>query len=176
MKRRLLPALCALMTILLPSCGSTGGGSYGDENDNGPEVRARDATIAAEPRGNWYIGRRYFTNKCRYWGYLRKPGELWGTARMVVIDESAARTPDRLPEAPLAGNAHGYDHNAEYRVWGSYTGRTAYDPNSDRELPVFAATRFELISANPGFLFSPRERYSPNYVPAREARQQSQHR
>lgn len=176
MKRRLL-FLCALLPLILPSCETVGGASgYAEENDNGPEVQARNAAILAEPRGDWYVGRRYFTNKCRYWGYLRKPGELWTSAKLVVMDENAVRTPDRLPEQPAAGNAHGYDHNAEYRIWGHYSGRTAYDPNSDRELPVFVATRYELISSNPGFLFSPRERYNPNYIPAREAKFQTQNR
>ena len=176
MTRRLLLLFTAVLPLLLPSCGTTSGAGYDDENDNGPEVQARNGAILAEPRGDWFIGRRYFTNKCRYWGYVRKPGELWTSARLVVMDESSTRTPDRLPEQPSTGNALGYDHNTEYRIWGHYSGRNAYDPNSDRELPVFVATRYEAVSANPGFLFSPRERYSPNYIPAREAKFQTQNR
>lgn len=177
MTRRFLLLLAACLPFLLPSCETASGGSYPEENDNGPEVQARNAAILAEPRGDWFIGRRYFTNKCRYWGYVRKPGELWTSAKLVVMDETAGvLTPDRLPELPAMGNAHGYDHNTEYRIWGRYSGRIAYDPNSDRELPVFIATRYEVISSNPGFLFSPRERYSPNYIPAREAKYQTQNR
>ena len=71
------------------------------------------------------------------------------------------------------GLAHGYDHNVEYRIWGSYTGQVCYDPNSDRELPLFSATRFEPVNKTPGFLWSPRERYNPNYIPAREAKYQT---
>jgi hypothetical protein len=175
MNRRLL-LLSALLPFLLPSCNTSGGAGFDEPDDNGPEVQARNAAILAEPRGEWFVGRRYFTSKCRYWGYVRRPGELWTSARLVVMDESAARTPDRLPEQPVMGNAHGFDHNSEYRIWGRYSGRTAYDPNSDCELPVFTATRYELISSSPGFLFSPRERYSPNYIPARIARAQSSRR
>jgi hypothetical protein len=168
MNRRLLCLLLACCS-LLPSCGTTGGGS------DGPGLAARNAAILAEPRGEWFIGRRYFTNKVRYWGYLRRPGQLWDDAKLVVMDERrGSRQPDRLPENPAGGGqAHGYDHNYEYRIWGHFTGRVCYDPNSDRELPLFAASRFEVINPNPGFLFKPGERYSPNYIPAREARFQT---
>jgi hypothetical protein len=170
MTRRFILLLISLLP-LLTSCGTTDGGDTG----GGQGVQLRNAAIRAEPRGDWYIGRRYFTNKVRYWGYLRKPGELWESAKLVVMDETrGVRTPDRLPEAPAGGgNAHGYDHNYEYRVWGHYTGRQVYDPNSDTELPVFAASKFEVISAQPGFLFSPKDRYNPNYIPARIAKLQS---
>jgi hypothetical protein len=71
MKRYLLLMLSAAAVVVLPSCTTTGaaGGM-----DNGPAVQVRNAAIAGEPRGDWYVGRRYFTEKCRYWGYLRKPG------------------------------------------------------------------------------------------------------
>jgi hypothetical protein len=168
MTRRFLLLLVSLLPVL-NYCETTDGGG-----DNGPGLQMRNAAIKAEPRGDWYIGRRYFTNKVRYWGYLRKPGELWDTAKLVVMDENrGVRTPDRLPEEPASGNAHGYDHNYEYRIWGGFTGRTVYDPNSDRELPEFAAKKFEVIPEHPGFLFSPRDRYNPNYIPAREAKYQT---
>ncbi|HWB03177.1 MAG TPA: hypothetical protein VG796_09150 [Verrucomicrobiales bacterium] len=156
---------------LLTSCGTTDGGDAG----GGQGAELRNAAIRAEPRGDWYIGRRYFTNKVRYWGYLRRPGELWETAKLVVMEERrGVLTPDRLPEAPASGNAHGFDHNYEYRVWGHFTGGPLiYDPNSDTELPAFAPTKFELISTRPGFLFSPKDRYNPNYIPARIAKMQS---
>jgi len=169
MTRRLILLLISVLP-LLPSCNSTGGSEGG-----GPGLEARNAAILAEPRGDWFIGRRYFTNKVRYWGYLRRPGHLWEQAKLVVIDEPRGiRQPDRLPESPAGGgNAHGFDHNYEYRIWGDFTGNTIYDPNSDRELPGFAARRFELITKEPGYLFSPRDRYNPNYIPAREAKYQT---
>lgn len=137
-------------------------------------LQARNAAILAEPRGEWYIGRRYFTNRVRYWGYLRRPGELWDKGKLVIIDETnGVKTPDRVPEAPAGGPAHGFDHNFEYRIWGAYTGKPGYDPNSDRELPLFAARKFEVISRQPGFLFTPGERYSPDYIPAREGKYQT---
>ena len=81
------------------------------------------------------------------------------------MDESVLRNPDRLPERSSEGPSHGFDHNYEYRVTGRFTGRVAYDPNSNLELPVFQAQSFELISATPGFLFQPGERYNPKRLP-----------
>jgi hypothetical protein len=168
MTRRLILLLAAVLPVL-NSCESTGGDYAG-----GPGLEVRNAAIRAEPRGDWYIGRRYFTKKVRYWGYLRRPGELWDTAKLVVMDETrGVRTPDRLPEFASGSLAHGYDHNYEYRIWGSFTGQVCYDPNSDRELPVFAASRFEVVNKTPGYLFSPKDRYNPAYIPVREARYQT---
>ena len=106
-----------------------------------------------------------------------KPGELWTSAKLVVMDETAGvLTPDRLKEMPESGNAHGFDHNYEYKVWGSYTGGKCYDPNADMELPLFAARKYELVNEKPGFLFKPSDRYNPKYIPAREAHRQTEGR
>ena len=51
--RRALFLLLALLP-LLPSCQTTAGG---------PMVEARNQTILAEPRGDFWIGRRYFVDK-----------------------------------------------------------------------------------------------------------------
>src|SRR5436190_2618259 len=118
MTRRQLLFLPAALP-LLNSCESSGGG--GDYGDNGPAVQARNAGILAEPRGDWFIGRRYYVKAVRFWGYVRRPGELWDSAKLVVMDENhGISQPDRLPEIPAGGgNAHGYDHNYEYRIWGA---------------------------------------------------------
>lgn len=128
----------------------------------------RDAEIAAEPRGDFYIGRRFATFRCRFWGYLRRPGQPWDTAKLVIFNERSCKQPDRLPEVASSGNSHGYDHNYEYRIFGNYTGRTIYDPNADLMVPEFALARYELLSERPGFLFDPREVYDPRRLPSRE--------
>ena len=157
--RRALLFLLALLP-LLPSCGTTSGG--------GPQLAARNQAILAEPRGDFYVGRRYFVDKVRFWGYIRRPGQLWENSQLVVMDESRVKTPDRLPEMPATGPAHGFDHNYEYRITGSFTGRKVYDPNADMELPTFSASSYQMSNPTPGFLFSPADRYSPKYIPARE--------
>ena len=159
--RRALLLLLAFILPLLPSCETTGGG--------GAMVDSRNAAIRAEPRSDFWIGRRYFVDKVRFWGYIRRPGQLWENAQLVVMDESRVKTPDRLPEVPAGdGLAHGYDHNHEYRLTGNFNGRRVYDPNADMELPVFSPGSYEVTNRTPGFLFSPNDRYSPKYIPARE--------
>ncbi len=150
---RLLQLTPLLALLFLSACAATG--------PAGPQVEARRAQIAAEPRGDYYIGRRFFIERTHFWGYLRRPGQPWEQSRLVVMNERAARTPDRAPEIPSgSGPAHGYDHNCEYRVWGRYTGRKIYDPNSNLILPEFQAHRYEVHNPSPGWLFDPRERFN----------------
>jgi len=167
---RLVPRLMALAaTGLLASCAtlSNTGGGGGDlpmAALNHPAVKQRNEQIRAEPPGNYYIGRRWWTNGTRFWGYLRRPGQPWSESKLVIMNESITKQPDRVPETGM-GRTHGYDHNYEYRIWGSYTGKTVYDPNSNFVLPEFRLSRYELISQNPGFLFWPGETYSPKRLP-----------
>jgi len=161
---RLLTAL--LTALLFASCsnapiGGGGGGGGGSGNlGSQPDPAVRKAQIAAEPRGNFYYGRRYFVEKTRFWGYLRKPGKSANSARLVIFNESKKRNPDRLPENGPAGRRYGFDQNYEYRIYGNYTGRSLYEPNSNQVLPEFMLTRYELLDKNPGWLFSPSDRYS----------------
>ncbi|MGI9240892.1 MAG: hypothetical protein ACR2RV_08825 [Verrucomicrobiales bacterium] len=131
-----------------------------------PAQEAQIALIKAEPRGSHYIGRRYYVEKTRFWGYLRRPGEPWQKSRLVVMNEDVSRTPDRLPELGAGQNGYGFDHNYEYKIKGRYTGEQIYDPNSNLFLPEFRLESFELISAVPGWLFSPDDRYDSKKLPA----------
>jgi len=36
--------------------------------------------IAAEPAGDYFIGRRYYKPDYKFWGYVRRPGQPWSTA------------------------------------------------------------------------------------------------
>ncbi|QQL46437.1 hypothetical protein G3M56_013745 [Sulfuriroseicoccus oceanibius] len=126
-------------------------------------IAKRDAQIAVEPLGDYYIGRRYHVPDTRFWGYLRKPRQSWEDAQLVIMDEWSVQVPDRLPEAE-AIPAHGFDNNREYYVYGSYTSKAAYDPNSDLTLPVFKPTKFVMKDGEPGFLFSPNQIYRSDAV------------
>lgn len=152
---RLLPLLFVLaLTAWLPSCQTI-------DPMVEAQIETRRIAIANEPRGNWYIGRRYYIARTQFWGYLRRPGQSWDESRLVIFNEHQYRQPDRVPEEPEDGSpAHGYDHNYEYRIFGYYTGDTVYDPNSNLFLPEFKLTGAELITATPGFLFHPTERYT----------------
>ena len=123
----------------------------------------RNQTIASEPTGKFFYGRRYFIPFTRFWGYVRSPRERWSTAQLVMMDESSVKTPDRLRETRTVekkkGVDHGYDANFEYKIFGYYTGKRAYEPNTNLSLPVFHITGYELINENPGWLFTPKEEY-----------------
>jgi len=134
-----------------------GRGNLGDH----PDPATRRANILAEPRGNFFYGRRYFVQKTRFWGYLRKPGQSATSAKLVIFNESKMKNPDRLPESGPAGRRYGFDQNYDYRIYGNYTGRTLYEPNSNQFLPEFLLTRYELLNKDPGWLFSPADVYSP---------------
>lgn len=132
-------------------------------------LRQREAEIAREAKGDYYIGRRYEVPYTRFWGYLREPGQSWRTAKLVLMDERLCRTPDRGPEPPLPNAVYGTDNNVEYVVKGSYTGTNAYDPSTNQVLPLFRPTSFEVRNKQPGFLFVPSEQYEETRVTLRPA-------
>ena len=147
-----LSALCCVLS----QCGTS---SPGSGNLGGPTVEERDAKIAAEPTGNFYYGRRYYVEKTRFWGYLRQPRQPWSRAKMVVMREDKKHTPDRMSENGQPGECYGFDSNSEYRIYGSYTGREVYEPNSNQFLPEFMLTDYELLDRQPGWLFRPEDHY-----------------
>jgi hypothetical protein len=142
----------ALAGLLLSSCGTTA---------NSEQMDARRAAIAAEPRGDYYIGRRFHIDRTQFWGYLRKPGQDWMAAKLVIMGEQQMKTPDRLSEAPTGdAPAVGFDHNTEYRIWGHFSGKKLYDPNSNLILPEFVLQRYQRMNDHPGWLFRPNERFN----------------
>ncbi|MDO5471445.1 MAG: hypothetical protein Q4F38_09115 [Akkermansia sp.] len=130
-------------------------------------LREREAAIARETPGDYFIGRRYRIPYTRFWGYLRRPGESWRYSKLVLMDERQCLTPDRGIEPPTEGAVFGRDNNVEYIIKGSYTGTNAYDPSTNQVLPVFRPTAFEVRNAKPGYLFVPSEDYDPGYVTLR---------
>ena len=78
-----------------------------------------------------------------------------------MMREDKLLVPDRLPEDGPPGRRHAYDQNYEYRIEGYYTGRKAYDPNSNQILPEFMLTAYDLMDRDPGWIFSPEDRYHP---------------
>ena len=155
-----ISGLCALLvSLLLMQCNSL--------RSDCEQIALREKEIAAETRGDYYIGRRYYIPATRFWGYLRRPGESWRTAKLVMMDERTVRCPDRGPEDPLPNPTVGKDANVEYTITGAYTGAKAYDPSTDQALDLFRPTSFSVRNATPGFLFTPSEKYSVDYVTIR---------
>lgn len=147
--------LLGLSCVLLTQCGST----MGSGNLGGPTVEERNAKIASEPTGDFFYGRRYFIEKTRFWGYVRKPRQPWNRAKLVIFREDKKHSPDRMSENGPAGQRYASDNNYEYRLRGYFTGQEAYDPNSNQFLPEFMLTGYEVTDRQPGWLFRPDDRY-----------------
>lgn len=103
--------------------------------------------IKSEPRGDYFIARRYFKNDYKFWGFVRRPGEPWSGAKLVMLNEQKKLAPDR--EADNIGNDHGY----EYKLRGYFSGETVYEPASNGFYPEFVLTGYELRSINPAPIF-----------------------
>ena len=84
-----LTFLLPLLALLFSSCESP---------NTGPQIEVRRAAIAAEPPGDYYIGRRFHIQRTHLWGYVSRPRETWANAKLVVMNEKLKSTPDRLPE------------------------------------------------------------------------------
>lgn len=155
-----------IITVFLTSCGSTG--SLGSVNmSGGPSIEERAASIKAEQKGSHYIGRRYYVEKTRFWGYLRKPREPWSKARLVAFNEDKKKSPDRFPEDGKGRQRYAFDANFEYKLYGRFTGDTIYDPNSNQFLPEFQLTGYEILNEDPGWLFRPSDTYDSKRVTLR---------
>jgi len=141
--RRLLAvfALIALSAALF-GCASAGG-AQGIH-----QARAdMSARIASEPPGDYWIGRRYFKPVFKFWGYVRRPGQPWSTAKLVMLNENEKLAPDR------AQDKFGIDNNHEYRLYWHFTGETVYEPASNGFYPEFMLKNYELIATNPPPIF-----------------------
>ncbi len=150
--------LACLVGGFLCSCETT---------SSDPRVAARQAKIRLEPRGDHYIGRRYWVKGSRTWGWLRRPGEPWDRARLVIMNERYMKNPDRLPEYGRSGGGltNGYDHNVEYRIRGYFSGEKAYDPTTNLIVPEFFLQGYEVLDRSPGWLFSPSDSMDNRRLP-----------
>ncbi len=154
--QRLLLAPVLLLLAILTSCTDPAIQQH---------IDARRISIQSEPRGDYFIGRRYYIERTQFWGYLRRPGQPWDDSKLVIFRESSKSAPDRLPEVPEGdGPAHGFDHNREYKIFGRFTGRKIYDPNSDMFLPEFLLTKWEVHNESPGWLFHPKEKQDGKHL------------
>ena len=54
-------------------------------------------------------------------------------------------TPDRGPETGDKA-PYGRDQNSQYKIFGRFTDREGYDPNSNQKLPIFQLTGYQSIN------------------------------
>ncbi|HEX3816703.1 MAG TPA: hypothetical protein VHW03_00255 [Chthoniobacterales bacterium] len=130
----------ALIISLLASCATT-------STEVQEERLTMARNIAAEPPGNYFIGHRYARPPYHFWGYVRRPGQPWSTAQLVVFNENKKLAPDR------AQMNLGFDDNYEYKLQGYFSGDKVYEVASNSVLPEFVLTGYELISTHPAPIF-----------------------
>lgn len=109
--------------------------------------KAMIESIRTEAPGDYYIARRYYKVDYKFWGFVRKPGEQWSTAKLVMLNENEKLAPDR--EAGKLGSDHGY----EYKLYGRFSGDTVYEPASNGFYPEFVLTGYEVRSTTPAPIF-----------------------
>lgn len=110
---------------------------------------AMAAAIQAEAPGNYFIGRRYYKVDYKFWGYIRKPGQPWTEAKLVMLNENRRQAPDR------EGGTLGADNGYEYKLYGSFSGDTVYEPASNGFYPEFVLKGYTLRNVDPAPIFSP---------------------
>lgn len=122
----------------------------GCQTVDSPDRVSRAAMVAAistEPEGDYFIGRRYYKVDYKFWGWVRKPRQPWTMAKLVMLNEHGKLAPDRE-----AGKL-GMDNNHEYKLFGSYSGETVYEPASNGFYPEFLLKGYELVSATPAKIY-----------------------
>ncbi|PYL09338.1 MAG: hypothetical protein DME33_04555 [Verrucomicrobia bacterium] len=112
--------------------------------------------IAAEQPGDYYIGRRYYKPDFKFWGYVRRPGQPWSTAELVMLNEKEKLAPDR------ERLEFGSDNNYEYKLYGYFSGEKVYEPASNSVYPEFVLKGYELVSTNPPPIFRSQIRGKPS--------------
>jgi hypothetical protein len=103
--------------------------------------------IQSEPPGDYFVGRRYYKPDYKFWGYVRRPGQPWNTAQLVLLNEKLKLAPDREQLS------FGSDNNYEYKLTGYFTGDNVYEPASNAVYPEFVLKSYELISVSPSPIF-----------------------
>lgn len=140
---------CICGGMLLAGCATT--------PDEFTRTRAvLNQSIANEPPGNYYVGRRFYRRNYFFWGYVRQPRQPWSTARLVMLNEQRKLAPDRETDAM------GFDNNYEYRLNGYFSGQTVYEPASNGFYPEFVLTGYKVLSNNPSRIFRDPAAMDPN--------------
>ena len=132
-----------IFTLAMAGCESLDGGDGG----SAAARQAMVAGIAAEPKGAYYVARRYYKVDYKFWGFVRKSGSPWSTAKLVLLNESTRIAPDR------AAGKLGSDNNYEYKLTGDFSGEMVYEPASNGFYPEFVLKGYELLSTSPGRIF-----------------------
>ena len=132
------PFLLALLGLVLLS------GCQTEEEKAATATRtAMNDAIKNEPPGNYYIGRRYYKVDYKFWGYIRKPGQPWSTAKLVMMNEQKMLAPDR------AKGTLGSDHGYEYKLSGDYLRPNRLRAGQQQLLPRIRGHQLRIYLGHP---------------------------
>jgi len=151
MKTLVLSLLACFVATFFTGCATT---SYESGSVSAARAAMNDA-IQQEQPGDYFIGRRYYKVDYKMWGFVRKPGQPWSQAKLVMLNEQKKLAPDR--ELGRLGS----DHSYEYKLYGYYSGQTVYEPASNGFYPEFVLTGYELRSVSPAPIFHTQEANDP---------------
>jgi hypothetical protein len=132
--------IIAAAALLLVGCQTT-------EDQFTQSQALLNRTIAGEPPGNYFVGRRFYRKNFFFWGYIRQPRQPWSSAKLVMMNEQKILAPDRQ------ANKAGFDSNYEYRLQGYFSGQTVYEPASNSFYPEFVLISYKLLSDHPPQIF-----------------------
>ena len=105
---------------------------------------------------SYFIGRRMYKVDYKIWGWIRKPRERWGNAKLAILNEQTCLAPDRKQ------NRIGFDNNHEYSLRGYFSGQTVYEPASNQFYPEFVLLKADLLSVAPTNIYRYKEQLNPN--------------
>lgn len=108
---------------------------------------ALEEAIRNEPPGDYFIGRRYYKQDYKFWGWVRSPGQPWSTAKLVMMNEQTKLAPDR-EQGKL-----GSDNNTEYKLIGELSTQPVYEPASNNFYPEFTLKGYEIRSISPANIY-----------------------
>ena len=151
MRRALFPGVCtalragalaALFAAIFTGCETT------STRDAAARRQAVDAAIALEAPGNYFVGRRFYKEDYKMWGWVREPRKPWSASQLVMLNEQRRLAPDR------AGGTLGVDNDYEYHLKGYFSGDKVYEPASNRFYPEFVLLDATLVNKTPPRIFA----------------------
>lgn len=141
--------LVAVCSLFLQGCETL-------QSDVDARRAALNEAIRNEAPGSYFIGRRMYKTVYKVWGWVRRPGEPWSEAKLVMINEQKKLLPDRVQ------NNIGSDNDFEYRLEGYFSGDTVYEPASNGFYPEFVLTGYEIRSTSPPLIYKEQRQTDPN--------------
>lgn len=134
----------ALLISLLSGCATTGA-----SRATRPTVErlVMYRAIANEPPGDYWIGRRFFKEQLGFWGYIRRPGQPWHKAKLIMMNENAKFAHDREQ------GKIGIDDNYEYKLYGRISPIRIYEPATNNWYEEFLLQGYEIRDTNPPSIF-----------------------